>query len=361
MYQKDAGSNNCINLTSWSEGSVPCSWTTYVESLPEPESYTGNLYLIGGACTGQNWDLNNATLLANNGNGIYTITRQINAVTGNSSDGFKFLESANWDPQWRPVPTNATESLSDNSKAQNVTPGQENIVIKKNPGDPDTKWHLTESGTYTITIDLSDKNNGKMSIQAVSNAPHTGDKFYIMGSHNGWSKNSEDHKMTVVDGKYAYKTYENITENWDFKVAKEDGTELGWSYFSQSKSDYTCSEVASNIRPNTYNGAKNLTIYWDGVNVYIKVADATPAVTYTVTLHPNNGGSDIVRENVPEGSNSNATELNLSAVTYGKGTATWYTDAACTTPFTTVTGNMHLYAKWGVSGNYYFVSSVSNR
>ncbi|MEE1070560.1 MAG: InlB B-repeat-containing protein [Paludibacteraceae bacterium] len=279
MYQKDAGINNCINLTSWPEGDVPCSWTTYVESLPEPESYTGNLYLIGGACTGQNWDLNNATLLANNGNGIYTITRQINAVTGNSSDGFKFLESANWDPQWRPVPTNAIESLSDGGKAQNVTPGQENIVIKKNPGDPDTKWHLTESGTYTITIDLSDKNNGKMSIQAVSNAPHTGDKFYIMGSHNGWSKNSEDHKMTIVDGKYAYKTYENITGNWDFKVAKEDGTELGWSYFSQSKSNYTCSEVAaaiSNIRPDTYNGAKNLTIYWDGVNVYVKVEDATP-------------------------------------------------------------------------------------
>lgn len=366
----DAGSNDCMYMPSWTGDPVNCNWTTFGSGSIttgcgggdlEPEPYTGNLYLIGGACTGQNWDLNNATLLANNGNGIYTITRQINAVTGNSSDGFKFLESANWDPQWRPVPTNATESLSDGGKAQNVTPGQENIVIKKNPGDPDTKWHLTESGTYTITIDLSDKNNGKMSIQAVSNTPHTGDKFYIMGSHNGWSKNSEDHKMTIVDGKYAYKTYENITENWDFKVAKENGTELGWSYFSQSKSNYTCSEVAaaiSNIRPDTYNGAKNLTIYWDGVNVYVKVEDATPAVKYTVTLHPNNGGGDIVRENVPEGSNSSATELNLSAVTYGKGTATWYTDAACTTPFTTVTGNMHLYAKWGVSGNYYFVSSL---
>lgn len=367
LTAENAKENNCVYCTSYGKG----EWRSHGSGSittgcgggdPEPEPYTGNLYLIGGACTGQNWVLNNATLLANNGNGIYTITRQINAVTGNSSDGFKFLESsADWNSQWRPVPTNATESLSDKGKAQNVTPGQENIVIKKNPGDPDTKWHLTESGTYTITIDLSDKNNGKMSIQAVSNAPHTGDKFYIMGSHNGWSKNSEDHKMTIVDGKYAYKTYENITENWDFKVAKEDGTELGWSYFSQSKSDYTCSEVAaaiSNIRPNTYNGAKNLTIYWDGVNIYVKVENATPAVTYTVTLHPNNGGSNIVRTNVPEGSTTSAAELNLAAVTYGVGTATWYTDAACTTPFTTVTGDMELYAKWGVSGNYYFVSSL---
>lgn len=88
------------------------------------------------------------------------------------------------------------------------------------------------------------------------------------------------------------------------------------------------------------------------------VEQTVPTTTYTVTLHPNNGGSDIVRENVPEGSNSSATELNLSAMTYGKGTATWYTDAACTTPFTTVTGDIDLYAKWGVSGNYYFVSCL---
>lgn len=88
------------------------------------------------------------------------------------------------------------------------------------------------------------------------------------------------------------------------------------------------------------------------------VEPTVPTTTYTVTLHPNNGGSDIIRENVPEGSNSSATELNLSAVTYGKGTATWYTNAACTTPFTTVTGDMDLYAKWGVSGNYYFVSCL---
>lgn len=137
-------------------------------------------------------------------------------------------------------------------------------------GDP-VKCNWTTFGSGSITTGCG----------GGGDTPHTGDKFYIMGSHNGWSKNSEDHKMTVVDGKYAYKTYENITENWDFKVAKEDGTELGWSYFSQSKSDYTCSEVAaaiSNIRPDTYNGAKNLTIYWDGVNVYVKVEDATPAV-----------------------------------------------------------------------------------
>lgn len=105
--------------------------------------------------------------------------------------------------------------------------------------------------------------------------------------------------------------------------------------------------------------ASDIIVAFDGGKITInKVEDATPAVKYTVTLHPNNGGSNIVRTNVPEGSTTSAAELNLAAVTYGVGTATWYTDVACTTPFTTVIGDMDLYAKWGVSGNYYFVSSL---
>lgn len=184
-------------------------WGTYVEPVP----YTGNLYLIGGACTGQNWNLGNAVLLDNDGHGIYTITRQINAVTGDNSDGFKFLESANWDPQWRPTPENATVSLNDGGKAQDVAPGQTNIVIKKNPGSPDTKWHLTTSGTYTITINLSDRDNGKMSIEAATPAepdyqPWSGDSYrdwYLTGDFtnpnefDGWTMNPSAYKF-AADG-----------------------------------------------------------------------------------------------------------------------------------------------------------------
>ena len=185
-------------------------WGTYVEPVP----YTGNLYLIGGACTGQNWNLGNAVLLDNDGHGIYTITRQINAVTGNNSDGFKFIESnGNWDSQWRPTPENATVSLSDGGKAQDVAPGQTNIVIKKNPGNPDTKWHLTTSGTYTITINLSDRDNGKMSIEAATPAepdyqPWSGDSYrdwYLTGDFSNpgvfdaWVQNPSGYKF-AADG-----------------------------------------------------------------------------------------------------------------------------------------------------------------
>ena len=100
----------------------------------------------------------------------------------------------------------------------------------------------------------------------------------------------------------------------------------------------------------------DVTFTFDGGVITINAVEhVTPAATYTVILHPNNGGDNIVRENVPEGSNSSAAALNLAAITYGAGTATWYTNPECTAPFSTVTGNMDLYAKWGVSGNYWLV------
>ena len=104
---------------------------------------------------------------------------------------------------------------------------------------------------------------------------------------------------------------------------------------------------------------KNVRVSFDGGKIVLTLQDPpAPAATYTVTLYPNNGGSNIVRENVPEGSNSSAAALNLAAVTYGVGTATWYTNPECTTPFSTVTSDMNLYAKWGVSGNYYIVGCL---
>ncbi|MBO4250260.1 MAG: InlB B-repeat-containing protein [Paludibacteraceae bacterium] len=109
----------------------------------------------------------------------------------------------------------------------------------------------------------------------------------------------------------------------------------------------------------TLSQASDVTFNFDGGDITLTAtAAAPPAVTYTVTIHPNNGGSNIVRSSVPEGSNSSAAALNLSSITYGAGTATWYTDEDCTTPFSTVTGDMDLYAKWGVSGNFYFVSCM---
>ena len=248
------------------------------------------------------------------------------------------------------------------NRSNTILLGDDDVIDKNNSlGDEDDRILVKapyETNVYTFTyFKIDGQNYLQIEVEEASETPHTGDKFYVMGSHNGWCKNCDDHKMTVVDGEYAYKTYENITDNWDFKVAKEDGTELGWSYFSQSKSDYTCTEVPatiSNIRPNSYSGAKNLTIYWDGSNVYVHVEDyIAPTTTYTVTIHPN-GGSAVNPLSVGEGQT-----ISSISSTYGNGTAKWYKDEELTQEFilgtSTVTSDMHLYAKWGISGNYWLV------
>ena len=177
----------------------------------------------------------------------------------------------------------------------------------------------------------------------------------------------------VAEGTYNFYIHNNASELYWGQ------NKFGGCYVDQTNS--TASLISSKIADKKFDGkqwpiksvpdrkvkmvvsgsdaGKNVRVSFDGGKIVLTLQDPpTPAATYTVTLHPNNGGSDIERTNVPEGSNSSAAALNLAAVNYGVGTATWYTNPECTTPFNTVTGNMDLYAKWGVSGNYYVVGDL---
>ena len=193
-----------------------------------------------------------------------------------------------------------------------------------------------------------------------------GSDWYIMGSGNvgttnslSWDKNTQkgrgnEHKMTVQDG-VATITYYNVPNNSiSYKVFRgSDNYEINDFYYDASASSgIICTDQDGNDNINVSLNNQNICIHWDGTKIWTTEA-AAPMTTYTVTLHPNNGGDNIVRTSVPENSTASAAALNLSAVTYGAGTATWYTNAECTVPFTSVTeDNMDLYAKWGVSGNY---------
>lgn len=196
-------------------------------------------------------------------------------------------------------------------------------------------------------------------------------EWYIMGSGNvgtehslDWGKSTQksrgnEHKMTIQDG-VATITYTGVNGDLSFKVFRgSDEYEINDFYYDASASSgIICTDQDGNDNINVNLNNQNISIHWDGTKIWTNLADNVPAVTYTVTLHPNNGGSNIVRTNVPEGSTTSAAELNLAAVTYGVGTATWYTNAECTTPFNSVTGDMDLYAKWGVSGDYYIVGDL---
>ncbi|MBR4521303.1 MAG: InlB B-repeat-containing protein, partial [Paludibacteraceae bacterium] len=99
---------------------------------------------------------------------------------------------------------------------------------------------------------------------------------------------------------------------------------------------------------------KDVRISFDGGKIVLTLQDPpTPAATYTVTIHPN-GGTAVSPLSVGEGQT-----ISSISSTYGNGTAKWYKDEELTQEFilgtSTVTEDMDLYAKWGVSGNFYLV------
>lgn len=135
-------------------------------------------------------------------------------------------------------------------------------------------WNATGRIKLTANTDVKFTfDGGKITINKVA-APEpaeelTGD-WFIMGGHNGWSNNNPEHQMTISAGE-ATKTYYNVTSQFDFKVYG-NGNEHGWSYYSQSKSDVTCTEVhaaISNINLPTITAPTDVTIHYDGRNVWV--------------------------------------------------------------------------------------------
>lgn len=94
---------------------------------------------------------------------------------------------------------------------------------------------------------------------------------------------------------------------------------------------------------------KDVRISFDGGKIILTAI--APVAPHTVTIHPNNGESTFTM-NVADGGT-----ISSIAATYGNGTAKWYEDEDLTQEFilgtSTVTEDMDLYAKWGVSGNFY--------
>ena len=184
-------------------------------------------------------------------------------------------------------------------------------------------------------------------------------EFYVMGGGNNWTwdKNTKtDYNHLVKDGDVASISYPGINGNCSFKVFRaSDQYEINWDYYSASKS--TGTTMNNNGDDNigrTFDGTKQLTIYFDGKNIWTDLS--TPAITHTVTIHPN-GGTAVDPLSVGDGQT-----ISSISSTYGNGTAKWYKDENLTQEFilgtSTVTSDMHLYAKWGVSGNYYIVGDL---
>ena len=326
-------------------------------STPEPEPLSGDYYVFGAG--GTNW--------------VTGWTRSVEANKMTITDGVATKTFYNVSGQGLEFKIHKGETEYNNSLLLEEIPENNSHLIKR----------VWKNGT-NIDFSISDINiahkadvtvhfDGEHIWLTAVPSPETiaGSEWYIMGSGNvgtehtlEWDKSKQksrgnEHKMTIQDG-VATITYTGVSGNISFKVFRgSDEYEINDFYYNASASSgIICTDQDGNDNINVNLNNQNISIHWDGTKIWTNLADNVPAVTYTVTLHPNNGGSNIVRTNVPEGSTTSAAELNLAAVTYGVGTATWYTNAECTTPFNSVTGDMDLYAKWGVSGNYYFVSCL---
>ena len=106
---------------------------------------------------------------------------------------------------------------------------------------------------------------------------------------------------------------------------------------------------------------KNIRVSFDGGKIVLTaITPPAPAVTYTVTIHPN-GGTAVSPLSVGKGNT-----ISSISSTYGQGTAKWYIDNDPDQEFvlgtSTVEGDMDLYAKWGINkdieDDYYIVGCL---
>lgn len=119
--------------------------------MSEFHPYEG-IWLVGDA-TPNGWDLSNATAMTKTSDYVFTWTGQLNAgelkfTCDKQSDwnGAWFMCAAGSDVE----PTGQTEQALFIDKSSASCKAQ---YLDLNVGDVDQKWKITQSGTYTITLD----------------------------------------------------------------------------------------------------------------------------------------------------------------------------------------------------------------
>ena len=451
MYQNAAGSNNCINLTSWPSGDVPCSWTTYTLEFQGGEVFymkqntiasdgnshdfmehgrcDFNLYSADGSSfldkalsaqvipgtdpvmlkfvvpaeyAGTVWGQVKVKPLNPDGSGSYTSTKK-GAIP---KDGKNYLINGNtmeWGTYFETVTYTGNEYIF-LSKQQQHTDGNtfdftaasahlfvyfwnsetsanawsdeafmwdsgDNVlaakvpagtwtnckVVRKNSNDAAQNWNnvWNESHDQTLEAGKNYLRTGESSVWAVYTPP-----FYLTGSNalcgaewgysgNGTTYNGSATRTNIPAGTYQFKL--NPTKNYN-----DWAHQINYTHVASSGSNVTLSSHSDNQIQFTLSEASDVTIAYDGYGVTVNATPyAPPAVTRTVTIHPNNGAANFTMDVADGGT------ISSIAATYGNGTAKWYKDENLTQEFTlgtsTVTSDMDLYAKWGVSGNFYLV------
>jgi len=228
-------------------------------------------------------------------------------------------------------------------------------IVRKDACCNGKDWNNVWNQTVDLAVEPG-KNylqTGESSVWDVYTPP-----FYLTGSSvlcgvdwgyagNGTTYNGSATRTNIPTGTYQFKL--NPTKNyngWEHQI--------NYTHVASTGSNVTLSQHGDKNIEFTLSEASDVTIAYDGYGVTVNATPyAPPAVTRTVTIHPNNGESTFTM-NVADGGT-----ISSIAASYGNGTASWYKDEELTQAFTlnssTVTEDMDLFAKWGVSGNFYLV------
>ncbi|MCQ2347815.1 MAG: InlB B-repeat-containing protein [Paludibacteraceae bacterium] len=132
--------------------------TLYAKWTKQIVPYTDDLWLVGSNFS-WGWTLTSAPKMEKDDKGNYSWKGQINT---NNDDGFKFVcQTGGFYPGFVAKKPQGGGNV-------NVNAGGTFDVLYTNSSDDDCKFMLTEnSGIYTITLDLTDKDNGTMTITEV--------------------------------------------------------------------------------------------------------------------------------------------------------------------------------------------------
>ena len=250
--------------------------------------------------------------------------------------------------------------------------------FKNDFGSKKYKFNKIASGIKKVTLTYTEATDKLVGVYGAYDVDYTVWKLYVDNGSALDMDNSGQRVVSLASGDHTFYITDGSATTF-YGVNKFGGMYLSTSYTNQGVTitfpsqryydtggTYKFNINGDNIPTYPINGqydlsakfsinkAANVTFSFDGG--VISLAAVERVAPHTVTIHPN-GGTAVDPLSVGDGQT-----ISSISSTYGNGTAKWYKDENLTQEFTlgtsTVTSDMDLYAKWGVSGNFYIVGDL---
>lgn len=185
-------------------GSTPVSFT---QSYKTQEDVNG--YVMLGDFAGYGWDLTNPIYMEKVSDGVY---QAVVTTTNDNENWYKFYEATpfddpdnvNWDV------ANAVAigcAVNGDATTPNTIVSAKDPVYSNGVQTPVIKG----AGEWTVTLDIN---------QGIYSVERKVSRYYVVGTPNGWSSETNTMFYCLGSGQYSYTTY--FTGAWDLKIWDEN-------------------------------------------------------------------------------------------------------------------------------------------